>query len=190
MTPIILEDELAAKRYSYFQQRFRLEGFGSTPDLTLREPPPAYVENPADDVGITFGDDKPAEGDEEHYVTGWKLFGLMLAITMACFLVLLDMSVIVTVRRRHSIAVGLRCLESIRQSRKLQRTSTRFLMLGGTGPRTICAGAICVSQVLVGALTNIWPQRGSSTHIGKILHLLQVKGNDFLGIARGAWKAD
>ncbi|GJN66500.1 hypothetical protein PLICBS_000518 [Purpureocillium lilacinum] len=96
MTPIILEDELAAKRYSYFQQRFRLEGFGSTPDLTLREPPPAYVENPADDVGITFGDDKPAEGDEEHYLTGWKLFGLMLAITMACFLVLLDMSVIVT----------------------------------------------------------------------------------------------
>jgi len=70
MTPIILEDELAAKRYSYFQQRFRLEGFGSTPDLTLREPPPAYVENPADDVGITFGDDKPAEG-EKSFKSSW-----------------------------------------------------------------------------------------------------------------------
>lgn len=39
------------------------------------------------------------EDDEgRDYVTGWKLFVLMAAITIATFLMLLDMSIIVTVR--------------------------------------------------------------------------------------------
>lgn len=41
-------------------------------------------------------DDEKEDLDVE-YVTGWKLFGLMMSITLATFLVLLDMSIIVTV---------------------------------------------------------------------------------------------
>ncbi|OAQ67906.1 MFS multidrug transporter [Pochonia chlamydosporia 170] len=41
-------------------------------------------------------DSKEKEDVEDDYVTGWKLFSLMVAITLASFLVLLDMSIIVT----------------------------------------------------------------------------------------------
>lgn len=43
---------------------------------------------------------------ELEYVGGWKLAGLMIAITLACFLVLLDMSIIVTVRCTVNCYVG------------------------------------------------------------------------------------
>lgn len=42
-------------------------------------------------------DSKEKEDVEDDYVTRWKLFSLMVAITLASFLVLLDMSIIVTV---------------------------------------------------------------------------------------------
>jgi len=36
--------------------------------------------------------------EDETWVTGWRLTSLMVSITLACFLLLLDMSIIVTVR--------------------------------------------------------------------------------------------
>ena len=37
------------------------------------------------------------EDHEQYYLTGWKLASLMISITLAAFLMLLDMSIIVTV---------------------------------------------------------------------------------------------
>lgn len=45
---------------------------------------------------------KPAEGEVPEYIHGWKLFSVMLAITLACFLYLLDVSILVTVSCCHS----------------------------------------------------------------------------------------
>ena len=39
----------------------------------------------------------PTEEEETQWVTGWKLMSLMIALTLAAFLMLLDMSIIATV---------------------------------------------------------------------------------------------
>lgn len=89
MAFVHLEDDEALKGHARFHLHFSQQGFGGVPDLGLWEPRPPYVEDP-----------KPEHAKDQEppqYVTGWKLFGLIMSITMACFLVLLDMSVIVTV---------------------------------------------------------------------------------------------
>ena len=57
-------------------------------DTTATPPPEKGLDGEGDD-----GE------DETEYVTGWKLFSLMAAVTLASFLMLLDMSIIVTVRQ-------------------------------------------------------------------------------------------
>ncbi|KAM4055195.1 major facilitator superfamily protein [Hirsutella rhossiliensis] len=94
MAFVSLDDDEALKGHVHFHMRFNQEGFGSVPDLTLREFPPPYVEDPKPEQGAA--ENGPKNEELLGYVTGWKLVGMIMSITMACFLVLLDMSVIVT----------------------------------------------------------------------------------------------
>lgn len=53
----------------------------------------------SDSETLRIIDHQPHDEDTQ-WVTGWKLTSLMISITLACFLLLLDMSIIVTVRLR------------------------------------------------------------------------------------------
>lgn len=89
------------------------ERFPSGVTEKLQVPPPLYrgytrdglfpVEHrfpESDEDTLRILESPPAEMvDDESWVTGWKLTSLMISITLACFLLLLDMSIIVTVRR-------------------------------------------------------------------------------------------
>lgn len=57
---------------------------------------PTLHEPEQDGVDKTPGDDTPKD-EEKEWVVGWKLASLMISITLAAFLMLLDMSIIVTV---------------------------------------------------------------------------------------------
>lgn len=57
---------------------------------------PTLHEPEQDGVDKTPGDDTPKD-EEQEWVGGWKLASLMISITLAAFLMLLDMSIIVTV---------------------------------------------------------------------------------------------
>jgi hypothetical protein len=58
---------------------------------TLHEPAPEELqEKPEVEL--------PAEEEETQWVTGWKLASMMTSLTLAAFLMLLDMSIISTVR--------------------------------------------------------------------------------------------
>ena len=57
--------------------------------------PTLYDENEA--VNRTDPGDTVAKDATDTYVTGWKLVSLMISITVAAFLMLLDMSIITTV---------------------------------------------------------------------------------------------
>ncbi|KAM5345318.1 hypothetical protein ACJ41O_011180 [Fusarium nematophilum] len=54
------------------------------------------LHDPSKDVNRTNPDEETPKDDEDEWVTGWKLASLMISITLAAFLMLLDMSIIVT----------------------------------------------------------------------------------------------
>ncbi|KAF4979889.1 hypothetical protein FZEAL_4000 [Fusarium zealandicum] len=54
------------------------------------------LHDPTQDVNRTNAEDDTPKDDEIEYLTGWKLTSLMISITLAAFLMLLDMSIIVT----------------------------------------------------------------------------------------------
>jgi hypothetical protein len=90
--------------------------------------------------------------NELHYVTGIKLWGLLAALTLVLFLMMLDMSIVVTVSfyllftitdfyRRH------------RQFLESRATFIRCLMLAGTGARISYPG-LFISAFTIGALVE------------------------------------
>ena len=76
----------------------------SEPALTLDDEktgpdsstPTLFDEKP--DTTTKAQDEPESEDEMETYVTGWKLTSLMISITIGAFLMLLDMSIITTVR--------------------------------------------------------------------------------------------
>ena len=60
---------------------------------------PTLHEPEQDGVDRAPGDGTPKD-EEKEWVVGWKLASLMISITLAAFLMLLDMSIIVTVSAR------------------------------------------------------------------------------------------
>lgn len=82
----------------YLDKRFRLSALPTLEfDLGRDEKFSSGLSRTSTSEEPLLQDDEEKEDLDVEYVTGWKLFSLMMAITLATFLVLLDMSIIVTV---------------------------------------------------------------------------------------------
>jgi hypothetical protein len=79
---------------------------------------------------------------EYEYVTGIKLWSVLAVVTLVAFLMMLDMSIIVTVIVDTSMALR-KFLINSRLFQGLPVTSTHSLTLVGTGARIYCAGIYC-----------------------------------------------
>ncbi len=73
----------------------------SSPDVPLnsaQEPQPEeHVLGPRPESGSTAVAEAPP--DEHVYITGWKLLSVMATVTLSTFTILLDQSIIATVRK-------------------------------------------------------------------------------------------
>jgi hypothetical protein len=89
---------------------------------------------------------------EPDYVTGIKLWSLLAALTLVLFLMMLDMSIVVTVSFHMLFRIPdfYRCHRQFLESRP---TFIRCLMLAGTGARISYLG-LFISRFTIGALVE------------------------------------
>jgi hypothetical protein len=85
-------------------------------------------------------DETTADTQNEEYISGFKLYGVVLSVTLACFLILLDMSIIATVRNpsffrhcRGNVALANEEIGFDRLSRGSRVNFIPFPMSVGTG---------------------------------------------------------
>ena len=82
---------------------------------TLREPVPDEKQTKPEDGDVPT--ENESDNEEPEWLTGWKLTSMMTSLTLAAFLMLLDMSIISTVREP---SLNRRIVESFLSAYRIQ----------------------------------------------------------------------
>lgn len=108
---------------------------------------PTLYDETLDDTTSPRDVPKPEDVDDAHeWVTGWKLTSLMISITIGAFLMLLDMSIIATVRLFSSTQSS-SVLTSRRRFLASPNSSIPWMTLVGMAPHTTWPGILSPSMV-------------------------------------------